>query len=47
MAFPGYAEDGGLIGYGPHLRSMFGQAGDPRGDDPGLALARADGVIQR
>jgi putative ABC transport system substrate-binding protein len=27
MAFPGYAEDGGLIGYGPHLRSMFGQAG--------------------
>jgi hypothetical protein len=37
MAFPGYAEDGGLIGYGPHLRSMFGQAGDPRGDDPGLA----------
>jgi len=27
MAFPGYAEDGGLIGYGPHLYSMFGQAG--------------------
>ena len=27
MAFPGYAEDGGLIGYGPHLRSMFAQAG--------------------
>ena len=27
MAFPGYAEDGGLIGYGPHLRSMFEQAG--------------------
>lgn len=27
MAFPGYAEDGGLIGYGPNLRSMFGQAG--------------------
>ena len=27
MAFPGYAEDGGLIGYGPHPRSMFGQAG--------------------
>jgi putative ABC transport system substrate-binding protein len=27
MAFPGYAEDGGLIGYGPHLRRMFEQAG--------------------
>ena len=27
MAFPGYAEDGGLIGYGPHLYSMFEQAG--------------------
>ena len=27
LAFPGYAEDGGLIGYGPHLRSMFEQAG--------------------
>jgi putative ABC transport system substrate-binding protein len=27
MAFPGYAEDGGLIGYGPHLPSMFEQAG--------------------
>jgi putative ABC transport system substrate-binding protein len=27
MAFPGYAEDGGLIGYGPHLYRMFGQAG--------------------
>jgi putative tryptophan/tyrosine transport system substrate-binding protein len=23
----GYAEDGGLIGYGPHLRSMFGRPG--------------------
>jgi len=27
MAFPGYAEDGGLIGYGPQLHSMFEQAG--------------------
>ena len=27
MAFPGYAEDGGLIGYGPELHSMFEQAG--------------------
>ena len=27
MAFPGYAEDGGLIGYGPDLRRMFEQAG--------------------
>jgi putative ABC transport system substrate-binding protein len=27
MAFPGYVEGGGLIGHGPHLRSMFGQAG--------------------
>lgn len=26
MAFPGYAEDGGLIGYGPQLHSMFAQA---------------------
>ncbi len=27
MPFPGFAEDGGLMGYGPHLLEMFRQAG--------------------
>ncbi len=27
MPFPGFADDGGLMAYGPHLTSMFGQAG--------------------
>lgn len=28
MPFPGFADDGGLIAYGPHLQSLFRQAGD-------------------
>jgi putative ABC transport system substrate-binding protein len=27
MPFPGFAEDGGLMGYGPDLVGMYGQAG--------------------
>ena len=27
MPFPGFAEDGGLMAYGPHLHSLFSQAG--------------------
>ena len=27
MPFPGFADDGGLLGYGPHLTAMFRQAG--------------------
>jgi len=27
MPFPGFADDGGLMAYGPHLASMYGQAG--------------------
>lgn len=27
MPFPGFADDGGLMGYGPHLTTMFRQAG--------------------
>jgi len=28
MAFPGFAEEGGLIAYGPDVPDMFRQAGD-------------------
>lgn len=28
MPFSGFAEDGGLMAYGPHLTTMFRQAGD-------------------
>jgi putative ABC transport system substrate-binding protein len=31
MPFPGFADDGGLMAYGPHLSSMFRQAGGVMG----------------